>query len=134
MDIADLGINVRSDTALKAQGNLRGLTVEAGKTEVATQKLGASSEVASKQIKRTGDIAQVAGRRAMRGGSGFRNLGLQLNQVAQQGAVTGDYLRAATIQLPDMLFGVRFTGHRNRYCSRCTYAIHHEAVFIHGWG
>jgi len=32
-------------------------------------------------------------------------MGLQLNQVAQQGAVTGDYFRALTVQLPDLLLG-----------------------------
>ncbi len=35
----------------------------------------------------------------------MRNVGLQLNQVAQQGAVTGDYLRALSIQMPDLLLG-----------------------------
>ena len=35
----------------------------------------------------------------------LRNMGLQLNQVAQQGAVTGDYFRALTIQMPDLLLG-----------------------------
>ena len=35
----------------------------------------------------------------------LRNMGLQLNQVAQQGSVTGDYMRALSIQLPDMLLG-----------------------------
>ncbi len=35
----------------------------------------------------------------------LRNVGLQLNQVAQQGAVTGDYFRALTVQMPDLLLG-----------------------------
>ncbi len=35
----------------------------------------------------------------------MRNVGLQLNQVAQQGAMTGDYLRALSIQMPDLLLG-----------------------------
>jgi len=35
----------------------------------------------------------------------MRNMGMQLNQVAQQGAVTGDYFRALTIQMPDLLLG-----------------------------
>ena len=36
---------------------------------------------------------------------GLRNVGLQLNQVAQQGAITGDYMRALSFQLPDLLLG-----------------------------
>jgi|GEM_PF-5489414 len=36
-------------------------------------------------------------------GGASRNLSFQLNQVAQQGAVTGNYLGALAIQLPDML-------------------------------
>ncbi|MFC3118907.1 hypothetical protein ACFOHS_14625 [Jhaorihella thermophila] len=35
----------------------------------------------------------------------MRNVGLQLSQVAQQGAVTGDYFRALTVQMPDLLLG-----------------------------
>jgi hypothetical protein len=36
-------------------------------------------------------------------GNGLRQVSLQLSQVAQQGAVTGDYLRALSIQMPDLL-------------------------------
>ncbi len=35
----------------------------------------------------------------------MRNVGLQLNQVAQQGSITGDYLTAMSIQMPDLLLG-----------------------------
>lgn len=38
-------------------------------------------------------------------GDGLRNVSLQLNQVAQQGLVTGNYLQALSIQLPDLLLG-----------------------------
>lgn len=36
---------------------------------------------------------------------GMRNVSMQLSQVAQQGAATGDYLRALSIQLPDLALG-----------------------------
>ncbi len=39
------------------------------------------------------------------GGQGLRQVSLQLSQVAQQGQVTGDYLRALAVQLPDMAVG-----------------------------
>jgi hypothetical protein len=42
--------------------------------------------------------------------NGLRNVSLQLSQVAQQGAVTGDYLGAIGIQLPDMLIGFGLWG------------------------
>lgn len=105
MDIAELGLRVRSDTVKNAQSDLRGLTVEAGKAEVSATKLAKSSGSAALGVKKAGDAAQIAGRRAARSSQGFRNMGLQLNQVAQQGAVTGDYMRALAIQLPDLLLG-----------------------------
>lgn len=37
------------------------------------------------------------------GSNGLRMLALQLNQVGSQGAVTGNYLQALSIQLPDLL-------------------------------
>jgi hypothetical protein len=36
-------------------------------------------------------------------GNGLRQVSLQLSQVAQQGAVTGNYLQALSIQMPDLL-------------------------------
>lgn len=37
--------------------------------------------------------------------NGLRNVGLQLSQVSQQGGVTGNYMQALAIQLPDLLLG-----------------------------
>lgn len=47
----------------------------------------------------------VLGRTSGGSRNALRNMGLQLNQVAQQGAVTGDYFRALTVQMPDLLLG-----------------------------
>ena len=46
------------------------------------------------------------------GGSGMvmKNLAFQLNQIGQQGAITGNYLGALSIQLPDMLAAFGFAG------------------------
>lgn len=41
---------------------------------------------------------------------GIRNVSLQLSQVAQQGAVTGNYLQALSIQLPDLALGFGTVG------------------------
>lgn len=47
----------------------------------------------------TGRMAKSAGKN----GYVMRNLAFQLNQIGQQGAVTGNYLGALSIQLPDIL-------------------------------
>ncbi len=39
------------------------------------------------------------------GAGGIRNVSLQLSQVAQQGAITGDYFRALAFQIPDLAIG-----------------------------
>ncbi|MBU0642406.1 MAG: hypothetical protein KJ731_01885, partial [Alphaproteobacteria bacterium] len=41
---------------------------------------------------------------------GMRNASMQLSQVAQQGAVTGNYLQALAIQLPDLALGFGTVG------------------------
>lgn len=41
--------------------------------------------------------------RTLTGSNGLRMVALQLSQVGQQGAVTGDYFRALSIQMPDIL-------------------------------
>ncbi len=51
--------------------------------------------------RRLGRLGKTSGS----GGFALRNMGLQLSQVAQQGAVTGDYMRALSIQMPDLLLG-----------------------------
>jgi len=41
---------------------------------------------------------------------GLRNVSMQLSQVAQQGAASGDYLRALSMQLPDLALGFGTVG------------------------
>jgi len=41
---------------------------------------------------------------------GMRNTAMQLSQVAQMGSVTGDYVRALSIQLPDLALGFGAVG------------------------
>ncbi len=59
------------------------------------------------RVKYLGLPAAMGGveRGAFAAGGGTRMLGQQLSQVAQQGAVTGDYLGALAVQLPDMALG-----------------------------
>jgi hypothetical protein len=62
---------------------------------------GAAGKVAG-EVEKMGFAANLAA------GGGLRGIGLQLSQVAQQGAVTGNYFTALTTQLPDI--GLAFGG------------------------
>lgn len=98
MDIAELGFSVDTAPVKRASGDL---------TKMAAAARGAASD-ASKVDKSMAGVAAgtaSAGKAAGSSSMGFRNLGMQLNQVAQQGAVTGNYMQALAIQLPDMLIG-----------------------------
>lgn len=88
-DIAKLAIQAETNGVTKAQGELDKLSTSAGKAEKSTKNYTSQSNQATKA---SGSFS-----------SGARNLSFQLSQVAQQGAVTGNYLQALTIQLPDML-------------------------------
>ena len=96
MDIAQLGIKIDSQSAVKAEGDLERLTVAAGKADAAADRLAAN----------TGKVAP-----AMAGaGQGSRMLALQLSQVAQQTSATGNFVQALAIQLPDMAIGFGAVG------------------------
>lgn len=96
MDIAQLGIKIDSQSAVKAEGDLERLTVAAGKADAAADRL----------AENTGKVAP-----AMAGaGQGSRMLALQLSQVAQQTSATGNFVQALAIQLPDMAIGFGAVG------------------------
>lgn len=96
MDVATLGIRVDSTGAVKATSDLERLTGVAAKADVATERLATTSK------------GSAAGFNA--GGQGARMMALQLSQVAQQGSVTGNYLGALAVQLPDMATGFGAVG------------------------
>ena len=88
-DIAKLAIQAETKGVTQAQAQLDKLSTSAGKAEKSTKSMAAESGKAEKAANGMG--------------SATRNLSFQLNQVAQQGAVTGNYLGALAVQLPDML-------------------------------
>lgn len=88
-DIAYLGFDIDSTQAVVATRNLNDMNAAAGRADVGANKLSTS----------TGKMASV-----MRGG-GFRNFAMQMNQVGQQTAATGNFMQALSIQLPDILLG-----------------------------
>lgn len=89
MDIARLGIQVESGSVPTAESRLDGLTASSQRTQAATSNL----------TRQTASMNQSIGVSANR----FRQLGLQLNQVAQVGGMTGNWMNAVAVQLPDIL-------------------------------
>lgn len=84
VDVAKLAIEVDSTQATTAAAKLDKLSTSSGKAAASTTKLSASVGASKNNL---------------------RNMSLQLSQVAQQGSVTGNYLQALAIQLPDLLLG-----------------------------
>lgn len=96
VDIAQLGIQVNSQPAVKAVGDLDRLTAAAGKADVAADRLATN----------TGKVGP-----AMAGaGQNSRMFAMQLSQVAQQTSATGNFVQALAIQLPDMALGFGAVG------------------------
>lgn len=98
MEIAALGYRVDSDGALVAAKNLDKMTVSAAKAEDQARDLAAAT-------KRTSAATRGMGSAASGSSNGLRMAALQLSQVAQQGQVTGNYMQALAIQLPDLALG-----------------------------
>ena len=88
-DIARLGIQVDSTGAVKARGDL--------------DKLGDQAVVTGRQVqsvtRATGGFSTMSNKAK----NDAKIFAYQLNQVGQQGAVTGDYMGALSIQAADML-------------------------------
>ena len=96
MDVAQLSIQVNSQPAVKAVGDLDRLTASAARADVAADRLAAN----------TNKVAP-----AMAGaGQNSRMFAMQLSQVAQQTSATGNFVQALAIQLPDMALGFGAVG------------------------
>lgn len=121
MDIAELGFRADSGQVKVALRDLDKLGDQAAITEGQVVKGGKSTEAA---FKRTGTAAKAMGRevnrandpvRGMVAASGksshsLRMMSMQMSQVAQQGAVTGNYLQALMVQIPDLALGFGAVG------------------------
>lgn len=91
MAVARLGYEIDSSQAVVAADNLDDMTAAAKRAEVGAGKLGGA----------TGTLNA----RSVLASNGFRNFALQINQVGQQTAATGNFVQALSIQLPDLLLG-----------------------------
>lgn len=93
------------------------LATDARGLEQGTQSLDRLAATAERTEQRTdramkgvsNDIRGV-GAASTVGTHGLRNLGLQLGQVTQQGSVTGNYMQALAIQMPDILMSFGMWG------------------------
>jgi len=99
-DFAQLVVAVDATGADRGSASLDRLAVTAERTE---QRGGRAMRHLSRDMRAAGNAARPAS-------MGLRNLGLQLGQVTQQGSVTGNYLQALAIQMPDILMSFGMWG------------------------
>jgi hypothetical protein len=81
-----------------ATENLDDMTAAAGRAQTGATRVAATSKDVDKNIRRMSSAS--AG-----GANNMRMMSMQLSQVAQQGAVTGNYMQALAFQLPDLMLG-----------------------------
>lgn len=89
VDVATLKLRYDGTELRRAPGDLNAVTQSAKRTEAQTTKVGTAAKRAGMEMGRAG-------------GGGVRMMSMQLSQVAQQGAVTGNYFRALTTQAADI--------------------------------
>lgn len=94
-DIATLRMTADSAGIVKGNQALTALGNTAANTDAKVTK---ATTAMTKGMRGVGSGAGAAA-------GGMRNLGLQLNQVAQVGGLTGQWAQALAVQLPDMLLG-----------------------------
>lgn len=99
--MAEKNVNVR--LVATGGGQVRAELAQIGKTgQTALAGVGVSADSASKRLKGMGDAANDAGGKMAGAMGDMRMTTMQLSQVAQQGAATGQWMQAFAIQLPDL--------------------------------
>lgn len=115
-DIAELGLKINSQPVDQAGAKLKNFGKIASDTErkvlqstngMATgfKSFNTSAKSAAPVVTTFEKTAKTATATSGNFSNSIRQISLQLSQVAQQGAVTGDFFRAFTVQLPDLLLG-----------------------------
>jgi len=115
-DIAELGLKINSQPVEQAGAKLKNFGKIASDTErkvlqstngMATgfKSFNTSVKSAAPVVTTFEKTAKTAATTSGNFSNSIRQISLQLSQVAQQGAVTGDFFRAFTVQLPDLLLG-----------------------------
>ncbi len=122
-DIATLGFSADTSRLVKAEQDLDKVTIAAGRASKASDLLGMEVKKASQEIglvsgasnkaaqemeqlasasDRAGNSFAVGGRKLRVAGQGLRIATQQLSQVGQQSFVTGNFVQALAVQLPDL--------------------------------
>lgn len=102
-DVALLGIQIETKTAVKAADDLDELALAAQRAENATEDLGSASR---RMVPALDGVAKGS----VSVGNNSRLMAQQLSQVAQQASATGNWTQALAIQLPDMAMGMGAVG------------------------
>jgi|GEM_PF-3878132 Phage-related minor tail protein len=90
-------IGLTEQKYMQALARIEAQTVKAAKkNEAAFKKANRSFQSGAAQANRSANTFA---------NGGLRNMSMQFSQVIQQGAVTGDYMRALAVQIPDMAIG-----------------------------
>lgn len=82
-----------------------GVVSGSARAESALDRVQKEAIQTEKSLDRVGRGANRAGRSMGLASNGMRQASMQLSQVAQQGAVTGNYLQALMVQIPDLALG-----------------------------
>lgn len=104
-DIASLGYEVDTSQVVKGDAALDKLTASTLQADRASKQLSANNKAAAVNTAAMARQAANLNFQSRGAAGGFRNLGLQLNQVAQVGGMTGNWMQAIAVQLPDILLG-----------------------------
>ncbi len=115
-DIAELGLKINSQPVDQAGAKLKNFGKIANDTErkviQSTNGMATGFKSFNTSVRSVAPVVTTFEKTAKRAtatsgnfSNSIRQISLQLSQVAQQGAVTGDFFRAFTIQLPDLLLG-----------------------------
>ena len=94
------GVRLSAEGGDKVRAELLGIG-QVG--QEAFQDVADAANRSRRPIEEVGERAARVGQRAGMGSHGLRQFSLQLNQVAQSGAVTGQWMQSLAIQIPDML-------------------------------
>lgn len=105
VDVSRLAIAVDSSDLATGKTALKGFANEGKRTEAQIVK---SADRMEKELAQTAIAAQNVSKGF--NSHGLRMASMQLSQVAQQGAATGNYLQALAIQLPDLALGLGTVG------------------------
>lgn len=102
VSLAPLEIKVTADTA-RAEAGLE-------RVQGQLQDTGQAATRSAGKVRTAGMAMGAVGPAAAKANPALRNMSMQLSQVAQQGAVTGNYLQALITQVPDLALGFGAVG------------------------